>query len=313
MVVSLDQSLAQVLTALAQYETVLRRNRGFLSDLDVSEAGEPQPGEVPDSEDQIEVNVEVANAACGSSSYSSVCEVAPWGGARFEGPDRSVASSPLQTGPCEDAGCESSSYSSACEVARFRTWTFPRAECNEPQDADLSSGLSGFGQAQAMIEVNFEVASSPLQRGHCEDVTCGSSSYSSAFEVARFRTWIFPRAECDEPQETDPSSGLSGFGQAQAIKSSIRLHGVDAESVKNDKHGHPVYSSWTASRNMSSSSDICRLFGHIRSSSSQIDEFLSQSTPTPCRRETQLLGESERNTDACRCGTLLSNSVIPVV
>ncbi|KAJ7908041.1 hypothetical protein B0H13DRAFT_1879043 [Mycena leptocephala] len=114
--VSLEHSLAQVLTALAQYEAVLRRNRGFPSDLDVTDAGEP--GEVSDSGDQMKLNLE-------------------------------VASSPLQTGHCEHAACGASSYSSACELARFRTWTFPREKCKEPQETD-PSGLSSFGQARAI-------------------------------------------------------------------------------------------------------------------------------------------------------------------
>ena len=57
--VSLEHSLAQVLTALAQYEAVLRRNRAFPSDLDVVDAGEP--GEVPDSGDRMKLTLEVAS------------------------------------------------------------------------------------------------------------------------------------------------------------------------------------------------------------------------------------------------------------
>ncbi|KAJ7801439.1 hypothetical protein B0H13DRAFT_1932251 [Mycena leptocephala] len=103
-VISLEHSLADVLTALAHYEAVLRRSRGlytshtpsahgFPSDLDVTDGGEPQ---VPDSGDWMAMN------------FASRCEDAARGS------------------------------SSACELARFRTWTFPRAERNEPQETDPS-------------------------------------------------------------------------------------------------------------------------------------------------------------------------------
>ncbi|KAJ7832112.1 hypothetical protein B0H13DRAFT_1915179 [Mycena leptocephala] len=63
-VISLEHSLADVLTALAHYEAVLRRSRGlytshtpsahgFPSDLDVTDGGEPQ---VPDSGDWMAMN-----------------------------------------------------------------------------------------------------------------------------------------------------------------------------------------------------------------------------------------------------------------
>ncbi|KAJ7882784.1 hypothetical protein B0H14DRAFT_2702852 [Mycena olivaceomarginata] len=215
--VSLEHSLAQVLSALAQYEAVLRRNRGFPSDLDVVDAGEP--GEVPDSGDRMKLNLE-------------------------------VSSSPLQTGHCEDAACGSSSYSysSACELARFRTWTFPREKCKEPQETD-PTGLYSFGQARAI--------------------------------------------KSGEGVSSDPQGLPFDTGRSVPIGHPIQLRGADVESVKDGKHGHPLSLSWTASRNVSSAiacsrdSDICRLFGHVRLSSSQMDGLLSHSTPTPCRRKTQ--------------------------
>lgn len=118
--------------ALAHYEAVLRRNRGlytphtpsahtdagFPSDLDVTDGGEPQ---VPDSGDWMAMN------------FASECQSVQTG--FHPEPRPNYIASPLQTGRCEDAARGSSS---AYELARFRTWTFPRAERNEPQETDPS-------------------------------------------------------------------------------------------------------------------------------------------------------------------------------
>ncbi|KAJ7787414.1 hypothetical protein B0H14DRAFT_2953363 [Mycena olivaceomarginata] len=207
--VSLEHSLAQVLTVLAQYEAVLRRNRGFPSDLDVVDAGEP--GEVPDSGDRMKPNLE-------------------------------VSSSPLQTGHCEDAARGSSACGSS-RIHLLANWP-----CKEPQETD-PTGLYNFGQARAI--------------------------------------------NSGEGVSSDPQGLPFDTGRSVPIGHPIQLRGADVESVKDGKHGHPLSLSWTASRNVSSTiacsrdSDICRLFGHVRISSSQMDGLLSHSTPTPCRRKTQ--------------------------
>ncbi|KAJ7936719.1 hypothetical protein B0H13DRAFT_1946419 [Mycena leptocephala] len=117
-VVSLEDSLAEVWTALSHYAAVFRRNRGF-SGLDVTDAGDAAHAQLPDAG---EMNFE----AISSSEQIGHCkEAQPSGTADMA------------------RGCFTSDLS-ACQ--RFRAWTFPRAERDESRETD-PSGLSSFGQA----------------------------------------------------------------------------------------------------------------------------------------------------------------------
>ncbi|KAJ7934471.1 hypothetical protein B0H13DRAFT_1951049 [Mycena leptocephala] len=139
-VVSLEDSLAEVWTALAHYAAIFRRNRD-LPGLDVTDAGEAAHAQLPDAE---EMNFEAISSS-GQIGHRKEAQA---------------------SGTADVARGFFTSDLSARQ--RFRTSTFPRPERDEFRETD-PSGLSSFGQTPYRPSgggLGSDPAGFPFKNGH---------------------------------------------------------------------------------------------------------------------------------------------------
>ncbi|KAJ7504712.1 hypothetical protein B0H11DRAFT_1980558 [Mycena galericulata] len=138
-VVSLEDSLAEVLTALAHYAAVFRRNRDLPDHL--YEAGNPAQA-VADAGD---MKFEAAGSL--NIGYFDEAQVSGTADAAW--------------------GCSTTDLSAR---QRLRTWIFPRAEQDELKETD-PSGLSPLGRGKSGGDLGFDPEGFPFNtgQGHVAD------------------------------------------------------------------------------------------------------------------------------------------------